>query len=72
MLDAAAKGVNEETVRRAIRSVRLAAQRIGNSFVIRAADLDAWRPHYERAPRRKGPDGPSKAHENRPHRPANR
>jgi excisionase family DNA binding protein len=50
---AAAKGVHEETVRRAIRSGRLPAVRIGKNFVIRATDLEAWQPYYEKAPRRR-------------------
>ncbi len=49
---AIAKGVHQETVRRAIRAGRLPARRIGRSFVIRPADLRAWQPHHEKAPGR--------------------
>src|SRR5436190_7713406 len=51
VLDAArAKGVHEETVRRAIRAGRLSAFRACGRFVVRAADLDAWQPAHEKAP----------------------
>jgi non-specific serine/threonine protein kinase len=54
VLDAAmAKGVHQETVRRAIRAGRLPARRIGRNFVIRPTDLRAWRPHHEKAPGRR-------------------
>src|SRR5690606_17831407 len=49
---AIAKGVHQETVRRAIRAGRLPALRIGRSFAIRPADLRAWQPRYEKAPGR--------------------
>ncbi|HLI25687.1 MAG TPA: helix-turn-helix domain-containing protein [Chloroflexota bacterium] len=53
VLDAAiAKGVHQETVRRAIRAGRLPARRIDRNFVIRPADLQAWQPHYEKTPGR--------------------
>ncbi|HEU5423205.1 MAG TPA: tetratricopeptide repeat protein [Nitrolancea sp.] len=54
VLDAAiAKGVHQETVRRAIRAGHLPALRIGRNFVIRPADLQGWRPHYEKDPGRR-------------------
>lgn len=56
VLDAAqAKGVHEETVRRAIRAGRLAALRVGGRLVLRVADLDAWQPAYTKAPRNRTP-----------------
>jgi excisionase family DNA binding protein len=46
------KGVSYHTVSRAVRSGRLPAQRLGRMALITAADLQAWRPMRERAPRK--------------------
>jgi excisionase family DNA binding protein len=45
------KGVSYHTVSRAVRSGKLPAQRLGRMALIAAADLQAWRPMHERAPR---------------------
>jgi excisionase family DNA binding protein len=46
------KGVSYHTVSRAVRSGKLPAQRLGRMALIAAADLQAWRPMRERAPRK--------------------
>ena len=46
------KGVSYHTVSRAVRSGKLPAQRLGRMALITAADLQAWRPMRERAPRK--------------------
>ena len=46
------KGVSYHTVSRAVRSGKLPAQRLGRMALISAADLQAWRPMHERAPRK--------------------
>lgn len=46
------KGVSYHTVSRAVRSGKLPAQRLGRMALIAAADLQAWRPMHERAPRK--------------------
>jgi excisionase family DNA binding protein len=53
MADAARlKGVSYHTVSRAVRRGTLPAQRLGRMALITAADLQAWRPMRERAPRK--------------------
>jgi excisionase family DNA binding protein len=53
MVDAAQfKGVSYHTVSRAVRRGKLAVQRIGRQALIARADLEAWRPMVERAPRK--------------------
>jgi excisionase family DNA binding protein len=44
------KGVSYHTVSRAVRRGALPAQRIGKMVFITMADLQAWRPKYDRAP----------------------
>jgi excisionase family DNA binding protein len=46
------KGVSYHTVSRAVRRGKLPAQRLGKMAFITAADLQAWRPMVERAPRK--------------------
>jgi excisionase family DNA binding protein len=46
------KGVSYHTVSRAVRRGKLPAQRLGKMAFINAADLQAWRPMVERAPRK--------------------
>jgi excisionase family DNA binding protein len=46
------KGVSYHTVSRAVRSGRLPAQRHGRMALMTAADLTAWQPMRERAPKR--------------------
>ena len=46
------KGVSYHTVSRAVRRGTLPAQRIGKMAFITAADLQAWRPMVQRAPRK--------------------
>jgi excisionase family DNA binding protein len=46
------KGVSYHTVSRAVRRGKLPAQRLGKMAFISAADLQAWRPMVERAPRK--------------------
>lgn len=46
------KGVSYHTVSRAVRRGTLPAQRIGKMAFIAAADLQAWRPMVQRAPRK--------------------
>lgn len=46
------KGVSYHTVSRAVRRGKLPAQRLGKMAFISAADLQAWRPMIERAPRK--------------------
>lgn len=46
------KGVSYHTVSRAVRSGRLPAQRLGRMAMMTAADLAAWQPMRERAPKR--------------------
>ncbi len=53
------KGVNYHTVSRAVRRGKLPVRRLGHQVLIAAADLDAWSPMYQRAPRkyrRRDPD----------------
>ena len=53
------KGVNYQTVARAVRTGKLPARRLGHLALIAAADLTAWTPMYSRAPhkyRRSSPD----------------
>lgn len=53
MVDAAQfKGASYHTVSRAVRRGRLAVTRIGRQALIARADLEAWRPMVERAPRK--------------------
>ncbi len=53
MADAAQfKGVNYHTVSRAVRQGKIAVTRIGRQALIARADLEAWRPMVERAPRK--------------------
>lgn len=46
------KGVSYHTVSRAVRRGKLPAQRLGKMAFISSADLQAWRPMVERAPRK--------------------
>ena len=46
------KGVSYHTVSRAVRRGKLPAQRLGRMALIATADLRAWRPMRERAPRK--------------------
>jgi excisionase family DNA binding protein len=51
---AEAAAVSRETVRRAIRSRRLVADRIGRrAFYVKTEDLAAWNPRLLMGPRRK-------------------
>ena len=53
MADAAVfKGVSYHTVSRAVRRGKLPVQRIGRQALIAGADLNAWTPMKERAPRK--------------------
>ena len=53
MADAAVfKGVSYHTVSRAVRRGKLPVQRIGRQALIAGADLDAWTPMTERAPKK--------------------
>ena len=52
------KGVSYYTVSRAIRSGRLPSRRLGHQVFITPADLDAWQPKRERAPRKYRPREP--------------
>lgn len=45
------KGCSYHTVSRAVRRKKLAVSRIGRMALIASADLIAWQPMYERAPR---------------------
>ena len=53
------KGVSYHTVSRAVRRGNLPARRLGRQCLIAAADVAAWAPMYQRAPRkyrRRAPD----------------
>ena len=55
MADAATfKGVSYYTVARAVRRGKLIATRLGRQALIARADLDAWTPMKERAPKKYG------------------
>lgn len=55
MADAATfKGVSYHTVSRAVRRGKLLATRLGRQALIARADLDAWTPMTERAPKKYG------------------
>lgn len=55
------KGVSTGTVERAVKQGRLPAQRVGRMFFLSGADLRAWRPMVQRAPRRYGRREPDPA-----------
>ncbi len=46
------KGVSYDTVSRRVRTGQLSARRIGQMAMIASADLDAWQPAVEKAPRK--------------------
>jgi len=53
-------GVNPDSLRQAILQGRLAAQKIGNAWIVRRADLDAYRqrrPNAQRKPGKAKKDG---------------
>lgn len=55
MADAATfKGVSYHTVSRAVRRGKLIVTRLGRQALIARADLDAWTPMKERAPKKYG------------------
>lgn len=55
MADAAqVKGVSYHTVSRAARKGTIVTHRVGRAYLIARADLEAWRPMKERAPKKYG------------------